>query len=112
MTARRLAALAAGALVGCGAPGGDAPAVDSTLVDVLAELHLADARAALDTTAADRAGLADSLRQVAVEAHGVDPAAFDDRLDALAADPGLAQATYDAVNDRLARERQGRYGGD
>lgn len=112
MRGRRLALLVAGALAGCGGPGGDAPDVDSTLVDALAELHLADARAAIDTTAADRAGLADSLRQVALDAHGLDSASVAARLDALAADPDLTQATYDAVNERLAQERQGHDAGN
>jgi len=74
------------------------------LVDLLADVHLADARAALDTTAADPSALADSLRAVAVEAHGLSPEALDDRLDALARDPALARATYDALDARLTAE--------
>lgn len=94
-----LAALAAGC--------DDAPAVDPELVDALTELHLADARAALDTVEARHVVLAESLRAVALDAHGLDSAALADRLDALAADPGLTRATYDSVEARLVRERQG-----
>lgn len=108
MSRWRLAALIACA--GCASPDGDPPAVDSTFVSALAELHLADARASLDTTVAspdERAALADSLRQRAFDAHGLDSAALADRLNALATDPALTQATYDAVDSRLALERQG-----
>ncbi len=101
---RRLAVLAAGlAVAGCGSE----PAADPEMVDVLAEVHLADARAALDTSGADRTALADSLRRVALTAHGLDPAALADRLDALAASPDLVRVTYDSVEARLARERRG-----
>ncbi len=100
-----LAALVASA--GCGGPSGEGPEADSTLVTALIELHLADARAALDTTADDPGALADSLRQRALAIHGLDSAALADRLDDLAADPALAKATYDAVDSRMALERQG-----
>ena len=107
----RLATLvvgAAAALTGCGGPeAGEPPAVDSTLVDLLADVHLADARAALDTTGANPQRVADSLRGVALRTHGLDSAALNARLDALAEDPELARATYDALDARLARERQG-----
>lgn len=94
---------------GCGdAPeGGDAPAIDSTLVEVLADLHLADARAALDTTARDPDRLADSLRRRAHLAHDLDSAALADQLDDLADDPARLRATYDALDTRLSLERQG-----
>ncbi|PAP76615.1 hypothetical protein BSZ37_09255 [Rubrivirga marina] len=88
-----------------GADGGDD--VDPDLVDALVELHLADARAALDTVEARRPALAESLRRVALKAHGLDSAAFETRLDALAGAPALAEATYDSVETRLVRERQG-----
>lgn len=92
------------AVGGCGAPTGEPPVADSTLVDVLAELHLADARAALDST---RSGHADSLRAVALAAHDLDDAALADRLDALARAPDRLRATYDLLDTRLALERQG-----
>ena len=101
------AALALSALAGCGdAPDGDAPDVDSTLVDVLADLHLADARAALDSTGA-RDRLADSLRQSALRAHGTDSAALARRLNRVADDPERLRATYDALDTRLSLEQQG-----
>ncbi|MDT0631912.1 hypothetical protein RQM47_15065 [Rubrivirga sp. S365] len=114
---RPWAAAALVALAGCGgAAGGVAPAVDSTLVDALADVALADARAALaDTTGgAGRApspgGAADSLRAVALAAHGLDDAALDRALDRLARDPALAEATYAAVAQRLRDERWGTSG--
>ena len=99
----RLVALAV-ALAACGgAEGGAGPAVDSALVDVLAEVYLAEARAALS----ERAGGADSLRARALDAHDLDADALDRRLDALARDPALAEATYAAVAERLRAERRG-----
>lgn len=95
---------------GCGdAPQGDGTAIDSTLVDVLADLHLADARAALDTTARDPARLGDSLRQVALVAHDLDSATLAARLDRLSEDPQQLRATYDALDTQLGLERQGTY---
>ena len=105
---RRLAVLAVGAAALAACDGGDAaPDVDPALVDALVELHLADARAALDTAEARRPALAESLRRVALDAHGLDSARLDRRLDALAADPARARATYDSVEARLVTERQG-----
>ena len=100
------AAAGAAAVAGCGAPEGDGPDVDSTFVEALAELHLADARAALDTTRRDPA-FAESLRARALAAHGLDSAALAERVDGLAGDPDLARATYDALDARLSLERQG-----
>ncbi len=105
---RRLAVGAlAGLLTACGAPrdaSADVP-VDSTLVDVLADVHLADARAALTPDSTRRDALADSLRKVALDAHELDDARFDAHLRALAADPAVAVATYDAVAARLDAAR-------
>ena len=94
------------ALTGCGGEaGGDAElAVDSLLVEALVDLHLADARAALDSLGP---GAADSLRHAALAAHALDSAALSHRLGALAEAPDVARATYDAVDDRLAEERRG-----
>ena len=102
----RAAALAL-VIAGCGtetATGDDAP-VDTALVALLADLHLADARAALAPDSL-RPSLGDSLRAVARAAH---PEAdrLDTYLDALARDPALARATYSAVEDWLSDERQG-----
>lgn len=95
-------------LAGCGADDASetGPPVDSTLVALLADLHLADARAALTPDSA-RAGVADSLRATALSAHDTEADRLDARLDALGRDPDLARATYDAVEDRLDDERQG-----
>lgn len=99
---------ASGPAAGCGAePGGadtDA-APDSVLVEALAEVQLADARAALAPDSVRSPAFGDSLRRVALRAHGLDSAALAARLDALADDPALARATYDAVADRLSTER-------
>lgn len=105
MTARL--GMVLGALLGLAACGDAAPDVDADLVDALTELHLADARAAIDTADAWRDVLADSLRTVALATHGLDSATLAARLDALAADPDLSRATYDSVEARLVRERQG-----
>ncbi len=108
MTARAAAlAVAVASAAACGAPSGEAPAVDSTLVEALADAHLADARAALDTTGRDPGATADSLRRVALAAHDLDSAALAARLRALADDPALTRATYDALDARLSLERRG-----
>ena len=99
-------AVAVGA-AGCGeASSGDAPPVDSTLVELLADLHLADARATLDSTGT-RGWLADSLRQSALRAHGTDSAALAERLERMTDDPERVRATYDALDTRLNLEQQG-----
>ena len=104
---RRAVVALAVLLGGCGGSEAEAPEADPALVSALAELHLADARAALDTVATDRAALAESLRAVALAAHGLDSAGLARQLDALAADPALAGVTYDALDTRLSLERQG-----
>ncbi len=108
-----LAALCLLATAACGdapqgdAPQGDAPTLDSALVDVLVDLHLADARAALDTTARDPARLRDSLRRVAYASHDLDSAGLASRLAPLADDPDQLRALYDALDSQLGLERQG-----
>ncbi|HLA63731.1 MAG TPA: hypothetical protein VK610_04845 [Rhodothermales bacterium] len=101
---RPSAALAVLLLVaGCRDPEGERepPPPDSTLVAVLTELHLADARA--ETTGASR----DSLRRVAFEAMGTDSAAVSRALDEAARDPLAAEALWSAVSARLEGERTG-----
>lgn len=96
-------------LAGCGAPdaaSGGGPPVDSALVAALTDLHLADARAALAPDPARTKPVADSLRAVALATHGLDASDLRARLDALAADPALARATYDAIEAALSDERQ------
>ncbi len=110
---RRAAALAVLAGFGVGASGcGKAPdaaagpepvPVDSSLVDLLADLALADARA--ETAPAPRRAKArDSLRAVALALHDVTPEVVRDRQARLAGDPVVARATYDAVERALMAE--------
>lgn len=82
---------------------GRAPAVegvrDTLLVSVLADLHLADARA--ETTGEP----ADSLRALALAAHGLDEDALAARLRRATRTPDDAARLYDAVTYHLALER-------
>ncbi len=106
----RAAALLALLLAGCseppvtgtGAP--DAVPVDSSLVDVLADVQIAAARAALAAPARRDAAL-DSLRAVALAAHGLSADDLRDRQARLASDPAEARATYDAVATALDAAR-------
>lgn len=98
-------------LAGCGGDEAgegptDAVPVDSALVDALADLHLADARASLADSARQPV-LAESLRAVALGAHGLTEADFRARQADLARDPATARATYDAVDRALTAERSG-----
>ena len=111
MTRRALAAALAAlaALPGCGPePGAEAEPVpvDSALVRVLTDVALADARASI-AAPARRAALADSLRAVALDAHGLSAGDLRGRQDALARDPDAARATYDALDRALTDERNG-----
>ncbi|WP_412062499.1 DUF4296 domain-containing protein [Rubrivirga sp. IMCC45206] len=103
---RRLALAGLALLAGCAPSEPERPEPDPALVDALVELHLADAVAALDSTASDT--FADSLRDAALAAHGLDSAALAARLDALADDPGMVQVTYEALGERILAEREGR----
>lgn len=102
------AAIALSALLSLGACADPSPAdlgqvpVDSALVLVLADVHLADARASLGDPP-DREARAESLRAVALAAHGMPPAELERVRDRLASDPALGVATYDAVASHLAR---------
>ena len=105
---RRAAALACLAVAGCGTAPDDAagPApvpVDSSLVDLLADLALADARAEL-APAPRRTAVQDSLREIALDVHGVTSDEAHDRQARLARDPAVARATYDAVERALTAE--------
>jgi hypothetical protein len=97
-------------LAGCGgadeAEPPEAVPVDSALVDVLADVHLADARASLADSARQPI-LAESLRAVALGAHGLSEAGLRARQDGLLRDPETARATYDAVDRALTAERTG-----
>ena len=92
--------VALAACSGEGAPGA-APAVDSTLVDLLVDLHLADARGEGDAAAAD------SLRQLVYRLHDTDSTRLQERLDRLASEPGAALDLVEAVEVRLSDERNG-----
>ena len=95
---------AAGTAPGGTAPGGPAPIpVDSSLVDLLADLALADARAET-APAPRRAAARDSLRAVALALHDVSPDEARARQSQLAEDPAIARATYDAVERALMSE--------
>ena len=110
---RRAAAIALLAVSGCGkapadavtgaATGAEPVSVDSSLVDLLADLALADARAET-TPAPRRAVVQDSLRAVALAIHGVSLDDARDRQVALARNPLVARATYDAVERALTAE--------
>lgn len=108
MISRAVALAAIVATVGCGTDGADEDAVpvDSTFVDALVDLQLADARAALASDSLDPDRVADSLRRLALDLHGLDSVTLTRRLDALAETPAVARATYDAVDAQLARERR------
>ena len=83
----------------------DAVVVDSVFVDVLADLHLADARAALAGDTLRRPAIAESLRSVALQSHGLRTRDVDARLHDWAAAPAVAVAHYDALDARLSAER-------
>ena len=98
-------AVTLGAIAGCGGPDGDetGPAVDSTLVEVLVDLQLAEARAERDGLDPDSAR---ALTAVALASHDVDSTGLDARLADLSRDPEAAAALAAAVTDRLTQERQ------
>ncbi len=99
--------LAAALAAGCGRPEtadglAETVPVDSALVGVLADVGLAEARAALEPS-----GAADSLRAVALRVHGMSADDLRRRQERLALDPVTARATYDAVDRALTAERNG-----
>ena len=101
---RSLALVAALGLlgVGCGTEAPGAPEfTDSLMVDVLVEIHLADARAS--HTGEPR----DSLRAAALAAFDTDTAAFHDALDYYARHPEAYQPLYERALDRLLNEQRG-----
>lgn len=93
-----LAVVAVLALAACGGDGPETDAgvvADTSLVPILVDLHLADARA--ETTGEP----SDSLRSVALTVHGLDSTAFAARLLDATRVPEDASALYQAVTDRL-----------
>ncbi|MEP0548412.1 MAG: DUF4296 domain-containing protein [Rhodothermales bacterium] len=98
---RRLA-LVAVLVAGCGSESPSAPDLtDSLMVDVLVEIHLADARAS--HTGEPR----DSLRAAALAAFDTDTVAFNDALDYYARHPEAYQPLYERALDRLLNEQRG-----
>jgi hypothetical protein len=88
--------------VGCGVESPAAPDLtDSLMVEVLVEVHLADARAS--RTGEPR----DSLRAAALAAFGTDTVSFHDALDYYARYPEAYQPLYDRALDRLLNEQRG-----
>ncbi len=88
-------------LTGCSAEHPAAPGLsDSLMVDVLAEVHLADARAA--HTGESR----DSLRAEALAPFGLDTLAFQQALDYYAEHPDTYAPLYARALDQLIRERR------
>lgn len=71
---------------------------DSTMIVVLADLHLADARARLPDQAK---GTRDSV----LAHHGLDSTVFEAAMDGLLAHPQELTRMYDAVLDRLNAAR-------
>ena len=95
----RLALLALAVLFGgCGAETDEDGAIvlaDPALVPIVADVHIADARA--ETTGEPL----DSLHQDALARHGLDSAAYAARLGAAMRTPDAAAAFYDAVTEHL-----------
>ena len=89
------------ALTGCGTEHPAAPSLsDSLMVEVLAEVHLADARAA--HTGESR----DSLRAAALAPFDLDTTAFQRALDYYAEHPDAYAPLYARALDQLIRERR------
>lgn len=87
---------------GCGSQGGVPPDLsDSLVVEVLIDVHLADARASATGEPAD------SLRAEALAPHGLDTLRFRQMLDYYAARPEEYLPLYDDALDRLLREQRG-----
>ncbi len=97
------AALVAASLISTGCSGPDEPVrtvSDSTLVEVLMDLHLAGARRQVDAKASP--GLRDSVLAL----HGLDSTSFLEAMAWYEAHPEEYVAVYGTVVDRLAEERE------
>ena len=75
--------------------------VDSAFVEVLVDLHLADARGHISEDPA----LGDSLRDLVYEIHGTDSTQIQAQLEDLAQRPGAIAAFTEAVELRLSTEQ-------
>ncbi|MEO0559867.1 MAG: hypothetical protein AAF170_16985, partial [Bacteroidota bacterium] len=88
---------------GCGeGRNAEQAAVDSSLVHVLVDLHLADARGAVR----GESSLSDSLRDLVYEHHGWDSTRLDQRLTEVALEADAVAALTEAVESQLALEQQ------
>ena len=98
---KRLALVGLLGVAGC-SPGEPAAPVlpDSAFVDVLVDVHLADARAS------HTGAPADSLRAAALARHGLDTTAFRRALDHYAENPDAYAPLYDEALDRLLRREE------
>ncbi len=90
-------------LAGCGGTRSETAAVDSTLVDVLLELHLLAAR---QTVVGD---VTPALRDSVLVHYGLDSATVARRLLYYARDPEAFRRLYQQIQERLMLEQ---YGGE
>ena len=77
---------------------------EAVLIDVLTDLHLADARADALAPPDTRDSLRLAYRDDVLGRHGLTPARWSGALDALADQPEALTAAYDSVLARLASE--------
>ncbi|WP_054684128.1 DUF4296 domain-containing protein [Rhodothermus marinus] len=94
--------LAAGLLLaGCGGTRSETTAIDSTLVNVLVELHLLSARQAVvgDVTP--------TFRDSVLARYGLDSATVARRLQRYARDPEAFRQLYQQIQERLMLEHYG-----
>ena len=75
---------------------------DSTHVETIVNLQLADARAEITGEPAD------SLRKAALALHGLDSTGISTVLDAYVHDPENAVALYERAGEKLTEEQRGR----
>ena len=96
---------------GCGAESSRANIpvvpVDSSLVDLLADLHLADARVQAFEGAGPSETATDSAQAAVLALHGMTQSEFSESIQKLAREPEVAAATYLALETDLGLERQG-----
>ena len=106
MPTRRGSLLLTAAAVLAAACGGDAPPPlpQARLVDVLTELHLAEARADLFQAPDARDSARTAARVAVLARYDLDTLAWNRALDALARAPDSLAAAYDSVLVRLASE--------
>jgi hypothetical protein len=94
-----IAGLLGAALSACGTAADHPPLADSVMVAVLAELHLADARAEVE------GNVPPAIRDSVLARHGLDSARYAAALQYYVAHPDTFEALYGRVVDRLEAER-------